>query len=291
MNKRHILIAVGLTSIGGLAGFGFKALADGIPSPNPLYYSGTLTVNGTRAITVNLWPDGTTMGSPLCTTVASTASVLNGRFRIALATTCKAIINQNNGVYVEVIDGATSLGRSPIGAVPYAVEADHAVNADNATNATNATMAATAQAAGGTLAQQVVPSGAVMAFNLSACPTGWTAYAAAGGRTIIGVNAAGGNGLSQRNLGDTPGEETHTMLVSELVSHSHTILINSAGSGANEGTWNLNWGNAGVVGSQSATPATLGAGIQNFMTEQPSGGGTPFNQMQPSVALLYCMKN
>jgi hypothetical protein len=94
-----------------------------------------MLANGTRAITVNLWPDGTTGGTPLCSTVASTTSVVNGRFRIALASSCKAIVNQNNNVYIEVIDGTTSLGRSPIGAMPYAVEADHAVNATTATAA------------------------------------------------------------------------------------------------------------------------------------------------------------
>jgi hypothetical protein len=160
MNKRPTLISLGLTTIGALAALGLKTVfAGGIPALMPLYYSGTLTeggqlVTGTRAITVNLWSDGMVGGSPLCTTVGSTANVVNGRFRIALASSCKAIVNQNNNVYVEVIDGATSLGRSPIGAVPYAVEADHAVNADNATNAsnaTNATTATTAQTAGGAL--------------------------------------------------------------------------------------------------------------------------------------------
>jgi hypothetical protein len=160
MNKRQMLISLGLTTIGTLAGLGLKTVfADGIPALMPLYYSGTLTeggqlVTGTRAMTVNLWSDGTIGGSPLCTTVASTANVVSGRFRMALASSCKAIVNQKSNVYVEVIDGATSLGRSPIGAVPYAVEADHAVNADNATNAanaTNATTATTAQTAGGAL--------------------------------------------------------------------------------------------------------------------------------------------
>lgn len=138
MKKRHVAVAAaGLTLVGGFGGFALKAFADGIPPINPLYYSGTLTeggqlVTGTRAITINVWPDGTTMGTPLCQTVASTANVISGRFRIALATACKTAINQNNGAYVEVIDGATSLGRAPIGAVPYAVEADHAVSADNA---------------------------------------------------------------------------------------------------------------------------------------------------------------
>jgi hypothetical protein len=34
-------------------------------------------------------------------------------------------------------------------------------------------------------------------------------------------------------------------------------------------------------------PPPLGGGVQNFMANQPSGGGAPFNNMQPSVAMLY----
>lgn len=138
MNRRRILAFLAVVAVG--TGFGLtihSVLADGIPTPNPLYYSGTLTeagqlVSGQRAITVNLWPDKTTQGTPLCSTVASSppADVVNGRFRIALASACKIVVNQNPNVYVEVIDGATSLGRAPVGAVPYAVEADHAVTAN-----------------------------------------------------------------------------------------------------------------------------------------------------------------
>src|SRR5580658_3521932 len=182
MKHRTTFVLISAIAAGCCLGFGLRSVfADGIPSPNPLYYSGTLTeggklVNDTRAITINLWPDGTTQGSPLCTTVASSppAQVVNGRFRIALASSCKQVINANSNAYVEVIDGATSLGRVPMGAVPYAVEADHAVNADNAT-------------ASGTLAQQVVPSGAVIFFKLSACPAGWSEYAPAQGRSVVGV--------------------------------------------------------------------------------------------------------
>jgi len=151
MNVRRVSLAAGLVSLGALAGFGVKSFAEGIPSPSPLYYAGTLTENGTlangaRAITINVWSDGVSNGTPLCTTVAASANVNNGRFRIPLAGACKTALNNNANAWVEVIDGATSLGRSPIGAVPYAVEADHAVSA------TNAATAATANAAGGTLA-------------------------------------------------------------------------------------------------------------------------------------------
>jgi hypothetical protein len=72
MKTRKTLAFLVVLAVGTGAGFGLKSvLADGIPSPNPLYYSRTLTegsklVNDTRAITINLWPDGTTQGSPGC---------------------------------------------------------------------------------------------------------------------------------------------------------------------------------------------------------------------------------
>jgi hypothetical protein len=144
MNARLTMMIPLATMAGGaVLGYAFHVRADGIPDSNPLYYTGTLTesgqlVSGQRAITVNVWSDGTTPGAPLCQTVASTAQVVGGRFRIALSSSCKDAVNKDNNAWVEVIDGATSLGRAKIGAVPYAVEADHAVSATTATNATNA---------------------------------------------------------------------------------------------------------------------------------------------------------
>ncbi len=134
MNLRSSLLALGLVAAGTLLGFGFRTvLADGIPDKDPLYYSGMLTesgqpVNGQRAIGINLYADPSTT-TALCQTVASNADVVNGRFRVPLAAACKAQINQNTSAWVEVVDGVTSLGRSKIGAVPYAVEADRAANA------------------------------------------------------------------------------------------------------------------------------------------------------------------
>jgi hypothetical protein len=153
MNRSRALLLLAVLVVGGFAGFGLRTvLASGIPDMNPLYYSGTLTesgslVNGQRAITINLWSDGMTGTTPICQTVVSAAQVTNGRFRIALADACKTALNQNKNAWVEVIDGATTLGRSKIGAVPYAVEADHAPAADHAATADSATNAGHAMTA------------------------------------------------------------------------------------------------------------------------------------------------
>jgi hypothetical protein len=140
---RARLLALGLATGGGLLGFELKSvLADGIPTENPLYYSGTLTengqlVDGQRTIGVNVFADQAAT-TPICPSFAAPVSVTSGRFRVALDSSCKAAINKNNNAWVEVLDGAVTLGRAKIGAVPYAVEADHAINATNAATAAGA---------------------------------------------------------------------------------------------------------------------------------------------------------
>jgi hypothetical protein len=140
-----------------------------------------------------------------------------------------------------------------------------------------------------TLESNGTPAGAVLAFNLSACPPGWTAFADAAGRAIVGTNAVATSGISLRKLGDLVGEETHVMSVSELPAHTHDIYLYEPGSTAdNQGVWNKkSWD---VVGGQADRPARLGGGFQNFMADQPTGENAPFNNMQPSLALLYCVK-
>jgi hypothetical protein len=148
---RPILAGVlaGVASSGAIWGLR-SVFADGIPSTNPLYYSGTLTENGQlvnapRQLTVNLWSNAAAQTGEvaLCSTNVSSTPVLDGRFRVALDGSCKAAINAHPDAWVEVVvGGTTSLGRSKIGAVPYAVEADHAVNATHAASADTASNAA-----------------------------------------------------------------------------------------------------------------------------------------------------
>jgi microcystin-dependent protein len=96
-----------------------------------LNYSGTLMNfgqpdNGSHAITLNLW-----VGSSIaCTTTPTGNSQLtNGRFTIPLDVTCVPVVHENSNVQVEVVVDGLSMGLSPLGAVPYALEADTASNA------------------------------------------------------------------------------------------------------------------------------------------------------------------
>jgi hypothetical protein len=75
----------------------------------------------------------------LCSTDAVSTPVLDGHFRVALDASCPTAVSANPDAFVEVVvDGTTSLGRSKLGAVPFAVETKHAVTATSAATATAA---------------------------------------------------------------------------------------------------------------------------------------------------------
>jgi hypothetical protein len=266
-------------AFGAAAFAGGLAWAGGIPATGALTYSGTLEdatgapfkAQSSDNVVVKFWNTGPTGGTTICETASSQPLVVDsrGRFRVTLPDACTAAVKANANVWTEVVVDGSSLGRAAAGAVPYAVEAAHATAADSA-----------ATASGG-LVQQVVPSGAVMAFNLGACPAGWTALAAAGGRAIVGVNPQGGNGLSERKLNASGGEEQHKLSVAELPAHTHTFAIFSAVGGFTQSDPNLK-PQGGSLG---------GAVVGTSQPTDPTGGGTAFNNMQPWLALLYCQKD
>lgn len=93
------------------------------------------------------------------------------------------------------------------------------------------------------------------------------------------ASAGSGAGLTAYALGQTTGENTHTMTLGELVSHTHTATdsghthsyISPAGNNANGGS---------VAAGSSAN--TTGVGFAN-VTLSSTGSTSPFNQMQPTA--------
>lgn len=147
---------------------------------------------------------------------------------------------------------------------------------------TNAVPTAQAQAA------DSIPTGTVVAFNLSSCPTGWSEYTAARARTIIGTNPSAGGGLSARTLGQTGGAETHTLTINEMPAHSHAGGATSDPPGVAGATFNtsaaMTGSGWGALAAPSGTRWAPG-GIGN------TGGGAAHNNMPPFIVLLYCRKN
>lgn len=165
-----------------------------------------------------------------------------------------------------------------------------------------------------------VPAGAVMAFNLNNCPSGWSPLAGAQGRFVVGV----GNGYSR---GDTGGANTVALTVGQLPSHNHTGTTSSAGAHSHSGTtssagehnhnYRFNNGHGGsnetfqtsggrsggtITGSNTSGIRPAGAHTHSFTTNSAgahthsfttnnTGSGQAHENRPPYIALLYCQKN
>ncbi len=104
--------------------------ATGVPTTNPLTYRGVLEeggapVTGSRDIQLRMWNHATaTAASNLeCTLIpAGPTTVDAGRFELVLGPECVSAVGANPDLWIEVLVGGVSLGRSSVGAVPYALE-------------------------------------------------------------------------------------------------------------------------------------------------------------------------
>jgi|GEM_PF-1168550 len=144
---------------------------------------------------------------------------------------------------------------------------------------------------------QGVPTGAVMAFNLAACPAGWANFAPAIGRFVLGAGAAPQIvGQANPNSGATwvdpalntalgvfGGFRTYRLGATEMPPHAHTmqIQINQA-SAPNTAGNNISGGTAATVATNVANN-TLNAG-------GAAGVAQNFDNMPAYIALTYCQK-
>lgn len=126
-------------SIAGILGCllalaGVQASAGGVPSTEPMRYSGQLTdagapVTGPREISISLWDHATSADTSnrICdTSPDSPTMVQDGDFSLALNDECAAGIHEHRDVWIEVLVEGESFGREKVGAVPYALQADSA---------------------------------------------------------------------------------------------------------------------------------------------------------------------
>jgi hypothetical protein len=128
------LVAASGITLGYLSG---RARAAGVPAKTPMSYSGVLTdtagtpLTGSKNIQVVFWDDPTD-GTAQCTVSAGSQPLVAGSFRVPLSDGCTNAVHGYAELWVEVVVDGTSLGRTKLGAVPYALEADTATNAGGA---------------------------------------------------------------------------------------------------------------------------------------------------------------
>jgi microcystin-dependent protein len=96
-----------------------------------------------------------------------------------------------------------------------------------------------------------------------------------------------GQGLSLRDLGETGGAESITLLVSEIPLHPHTMQAFATPADLKEPQ-------AGAVLTRNQNGAIFNTTISNLVTMAPqaltpAGGGLPHNNMQPYLTLSFCI--
>lgn len=178
------------------AGYALHAGAEGAPGTAPLFYSGTLEADGepaTGSYTIALTLYGQEAdGDALCASEASDVSVDRGRFRVQVSDACVAAFRGNADLWLALkFTGGDGVphelpGRAKVGAVPYALEAQHAVSASNG-----------------------VPRGAVLMFQ-GACPAGFSELKAMRGRVPRGEPTGNAGALDAAGSDDAV-----------VVSHTH----------------------------------------------------------------------
>jgi len=194
--KRYLVVGASLlvTAAFVLGYWASRARASGIPATGALTYSGTLTnpdgspVTGQQNILIQLYT-AATGGTAACASQPAAVTPVAGTFQVALGDDCTTLVHNNTDLWVDVLVNGAPVGRTKLGAVPYAVEAAHAASATTATMATTAQTATTLaagpiaagltyyQALGSALAAPCVSAGGGTVD--CTCPTG--TYVVGGG--------------------------------------------------------------------------------------------------------------
>ena len=142
----------------------------------------------------------------------------------------------------------------------------------------------------GTIFGPSVPSGAVMAFDLSdGCPKmGWSEFSDGQSRMIIGAtfkngNLPSGNGELTRRVFRTPGgTEKHKLKIEEMPTHAHPVSTFDWGHTVN------NNGSKNRIDVDDGPPYK--PDWHGKLNTEKRGDGVPHNNMPPYLPLFFCKK-
>ncbi len=95
-----------------------------------------------------------------------------------------------------------------------------------------------------------------------------------------------GPGLSSRSLGESGGEDTVTLLASEIPAHSHSLQAS-----ADDADLSAPTAARSLATSQGGFAYAPAAGLTPLSAQAlaPTGGGLPHNNLQPYLTLTFCI--
>lgn len=138
---RTLLVASSVALAASLGTFlAVTARAAGIPATAALTYSGYLEspdgtpISSKVSVGIDVW-NAATAGKKVCSVATTSITPVSGRFQVTLPDACTTAVGDNADLWLEATIDGTSLGRTKLGAVPYAVEANHAASANAAAGA------------------------------------------------------------------------------------------------------------------------------------------------------------
>lgn len=132
-----------------------------------------------------------------------------------------------------------------------------------------------------------VPAGAVMAFNLWACPTGWTSVSGAEWRFIVWVWTLW---IDTYSLSDTGWSATHILTQWELPPHNHSLEGEGAAAITGSPVNNM----LGVITGATKTYVSSGPSDNTIFNDESiwtTGSGQAHENRPPYLAFLYCQKD
>jgi hypothetical protein len=144
-----------------------RARAAGIPDADVLTYTGYLEDADGRPLTdelsgisIEVW-DAAEAGERVCDTSVENVTPQAGRFQVVLPPLCVDAVKATPNLWIDVKVEGASLGRTKLGAVPYAIEAGHARSSDQAGSTAEATHAASADNAAEAMVAKSIAATAV----------------------------------------------------------------------------------------------------------------------------------
>lgn len=136
-----------------------------------------------------------------------------------------------------------------------------------------------------------IPSGTVAAFDdKTGCPAGWSDFASARGRMIIGATPPDGEagGLTRREWQQLGGEEAVVLLESQMPRHDHSGMTGA------ESVARI-WYDEATRSNNFVSTGDPGLGLDNIQTHThpipAQGQNEPHNNIPPYIALYFCKKN